>query len=221
MSKLRGYIASHFFDRGGYLQTEELADFLIKEFPNIEWYVPHRNDDINDKKENDSLITDVKVYQADIPEQLMHANIVIGCLDGVEIDSGVAGEIIGKAVQNELEEENYHVTMDTGDGSIGIRPKRKDLIVGYTTDMRRNKTDMEFLNEIKDLLNDLRYRDVLEKMENHKENFLYRNIMITGAVNRWGKLVNGETKNTKYLDSIKIAIDKWLEEEYNENINEK
>lgn len=212
MTKLKGYVASHFFDRGGYLQTEEIANFLTERYPNIEWYVPQRNDEINDKQSNDDIITDVKVYEADIQEHLMKSDIVVANCDGVEIDSGVAGEILGKAMQNELEVDNVHMELDLEKDELRERDTEVGLIVGYTTDIRRNKTGKAFLNELKEMLNQLQYTKALEKMENHKENFLYRNIMVTGAVNRWGKMVNGYAANSYYLEAIANEIDIWLED---------
>lgn len=115
-----GYLASHFFNDAMYKWTENLAQY-IEENTELELYVPQRNADINDKKNNDDIITDIKIAQADTAE-LKKANVLIACLDGLTIDDGVAGEIMAHGVMAELEEE-YKVDF----------PR---MIIGVITDMR-------------------------------------------------------------------------------------
>ncbi|MFO3717759.1 nucleoside 2-deoxyribosyltransferase [Anaerococcus sp. ENR1011] len=115
-----GYLASHFFNDAMYKWTENLAQY-IEENTELELYVPQRNADINDKKNNDDIITDIKIAQADTAE-LKKANILIACLDGLTIDDGVAGEVMAHGVMAELEEE-YKVDF----------PR---MIIGVITDMR-------------------------------------------------------------------------------------
>ena len=100
--------------------TENLAREL-EERTGIDLYVPQRNADINDKKNNDDIITDIKIAQADTAE-LKNANILIACLDGLTIDDGVAGEVMAHGVMREFEIEN------------GIDFPR--MIIGIITDMR-------------------------------------------------------------------------------------
>lgn len=115
-----GYLASHFFNDAMFKWTEDLAKF-IEENTELELYVPQRNADINDKKNNDDIITDIKIAQADTAE-LKKANILIACLDGLTIDDGVAGEIMAHGVMAEFEKEN----------NIDF-PR---MIIGIITDMR-------------------------------------------------------------------------------------
>lgn len=115
-----GYLASHFFNDAMYKWTESLAQY-IEENTELNLYVPQRNADINDKKNNDDIITDIKIAQADTAE-LKKANILIACLDGLTIDDGVAGEVMAHGVVAELEEE-YKVDF----------PR---MIIGVITDMR-------------------------------------------------------------------------------------
>lgn len=115
-----GYLASHFFNDAMYKWTENLAQY-IEENTELELYVPQRNADINDKKNNDDIITDIKIAQADTAE-LKKANILIACLDGLTIDDGVAGEVMAHGVMAEIEEE-YKVDF----------PR---MIIGVITDMR-------------------------------------------------------------------------------------
>ena len=100
--------------------TENLAKY-IEEKTDLILYVPQRNADINDKKNNDDIITDIKIAQADTAE-LKKANILIACLDGLSIDDGVAAEIMAHGVMAEFEKEH------------GIDFPR--LIIGIITDMR-------------------------------------------------------------------------------------
>lgn len=117
---MKGYLASHFFNDAMFRWTENLAR-EIEERTGIELYVPQRNADINDKKNNDDIITDIKIAQADTAE-LKRSNILIACLDGLTIDDGVSGEIMAHGVMAEFEEEN----------NIDF-PR---LIIGIITDMR-------------------------------------------------------------------------------------
>lgn len=121
---MRGYLASHFFNDAMFKWTENLARY-IEENTDLDLYVPQRNADINDKKNNDDIITDIKISQADTSE-LKKANVLIACLDGVTIDDGVAGEIMAHGVMAELEEEN----------DIDF-PR---MIIGVITDMRYQGT---------------------------------------------------------------------------------
>lgn len=115
-----GYLASHFFNDAMFTWTENLAKY-IEEKTDLILYVPQRNADINDKKNNDDIITDIKIAQADTAE-LKKANILIACLDGLSIDDGVAAEIMAHGVMAEFEKEH------------GIHFPR--LIIGIITDMR-------------------------------------------------------------------------------------
>lgn len=89
---MKAYLASNFFDLFGFKGTEKLAKLIRSEFPSLDLYVPQENGEINDKKNNDAIITDKAIYKADA-EKLLSSQILIACIDGVEIDSGVAGEI--------------------------------------------------------------------------------------------------------------------------------
>lgn len=120
--KIKGYVASHFFNAAMFDWTEKLANRIEKE-TGIELYVPQRNDSINDKKNNDAIITDIAISKADTKE-LKESNLLISCLDGLTIDDGVSGEIMAFGVMKELEEE-YNLNKDF-----------KRMIIGIITDMR-------------------------------------------------------------------------------------
>lgn len=122
--KLKVYVATHFFDLFGREGTEKIAQRIEKEFPDIDLYVPQRNDDINDKEKNDSTITDVGIYRADRNE-LLESQVLLAYLDGVEIDSGVAGEI-----------GIFTGSLETLK-ALGVKHTPKKVI-GLYTDMRRD-----------------------------------------------------------------------------------
>ncbi len=119
--KFKIYLASHFFNSAMFDWTESLAQY-IEEHCEVDIYVPQRNASINDKKNNDAIITDVAISKADTAE-LKSSNILIACLDGLTIDDGVAGEIMAHGVMAELEKE-YGVT------------NFPRVIFGLITDMR-------------------------------------------------------------------------------------
>lgn len=121
MKEFRAYLASHFFNAAMFTWTEMMAR-KIEENTNLKLYVPQRNDSINDKKNNDEVITDIGISKADTAE-LKKANILIACLDGIAIDPGVSAEIMGYGLIKELEEE------------YGIKDFPR-TIIGIITDMR-------------------------------------------------------------------------------------
>ncbi len=123
---MKGYFASHFFNDGMFRWTESVASF-IEDKTGIDMYVPQRNDGINNKKDNDDTITDIKISQADTKE-LKEANILFATLDGLTIDDGVSGEVMGFGLIKEMEEE------------YNIVDKKPRLIIGIITDMRWHGT---------------------------------------------------------------------------------
>ena len=116
---MRVYLATHFFDQAGFEFTEKLARKIRENCPNIDLYVPQENSDINDKENNDGNITAKAIYRGDT-DRLLFADILVAYIDGVEIDSGVAGEIGAMAMRNELNDSCK--------------------IIGLYTDMRRHGT---------------------------------------------------------------------------------
>lgn len=120
---LKGYLATHFFNEAGFVWTRNLAR-LIRESTNLDLYVPQENAEINDKTENDSTITAQSIAKSD-SKYLADSNILIACLDGVEIDSGVSAEI--GFFSGLIESEKRLVAVP-----------RARFIIGVYTDMRRD-----------------------------------------------------------------------------------
>lgn len=121
---MKVYLASHFFDTFGAEGTKNLAHQIRRLIPHIDLYVPQENGSINDKKANDASITAEAIYTAD-RDQLLSSDILIACIDGVEIDSGVACEV--GLFSGLIETEKLHKD-----------PKR--TIIGLYTDSRQHGT---------------------------------------------------------------------------------
>jgi hypothetical protein len=126
MSRIKGYVASHFFDIFGYEGTAKLAQEIREACPSIDLYVPQENDEINDKESNDATITAEAIYQADT-DKLLSSQVLIAYLDGVEVDAGVAGEVGIMAGSLETLQK------------MGLVHTPK-IIVGIYSDMRRKGT---------------------------------------------------------------------------------
>ena len=161
---MKGDLASHFFNDAMFRWTEDLAQFIERN-TNLDLYVPQRNADINDKKNNDATITDIKISQADT-ERLKEANILIANLDGLTIDDGVSAEIMAHGIMAEFEKDNnidfprliIGIITDmryigTGENKlyrnlmiIGKVKEHGHLVVGYAG-------DDSFKNEVVDLIN--------------------------------------------------------------------
>lgn len=162
---MKGYLASHFFNDAMFRWTEDLAQYIEKN-TDLDLYVPQRNADINDKKNNDATITDIKISQADT-ERLKEASILIANLDGLTIDDGVSAEIMAHGIMAEFEKDNnidfprliIGIITDmryigTGENKlyrnlmiIGKVKEHGHLVVGYAG-------DDSFKNEVVDLIND-------------------------------------------------------------------
>ncbi len=145
--------------------TEDLAQYIEKN-TDLDLYVPQRNADINDKKNNDATITDIKISQADT-KRLKEANILIANLDGLTIDDGVSAEIMAHGIMAEFEKDNnidfprliIGIITDmryigTGENKlyrnlmiIGKVKEHGHLVVGYAG-------DDSFKNDVVDLIND-------------------------------------------------------------------
>lgn len=123
---MKVYLASFFFDAFGYEGTKKLAERIRETIPEVNLYVPQENDEINDKTANDSTITSTQIFQCDTDE-LLSSQVLVACLDGVEIDAGVACEVgVFSGCLETLAQLNLVHT-----------PK---YIIGLYSDMRRDGT---------------------------------------------------------------------------------
>ena len=109
---IKGYLASNFFDLGGYEVTDRIANIIEKY--GVDLYVPQRNDEINDKENVNP--TSIKIWEADI-NYLRQSDILFLYYDGE--DAGVMAEL------------GYFASMLEN-------TSKKGLIVGIYTDCRQN-----------------------------------------------------------------------------------
>lgn len=127
---MKGYLATHFFNEAGFKYTKELAELIRKEVPELNLYVPQENSEINDKSNNDGVITSELIAKGD-NHYLKHSNILIANLDGVEIDSGVSAEI------------GYFSGLIEAEKDLLDEPKER-IIIGLYTDIRQDGTGENF-----------------------------------------------------------------------------
>lgn len=127
MEKVKGYLATHFFNEAGFEWTAKVAEQIRSRFPNLDLYVPQENGEINDKSGNDAEITDVAIARGD-NDRLRYANILIANLDGVEIDSGVSCEI------------GYFLGRAEAESELSLCPMPR-MCIGLYTDMRQDGSD--------------------------------------------------------------------------------
>lgn len=120
---MKAYLATSFFNEANYMWTEELARNIRWVFPEIDLYVPQENDEINDK-DNVEGLTAMKIALGD-NQHLEPAELLIACLDGVEIDSGVSAEI------------GYFAGLMKAEKIHTVLPKNRKII-GIYTDIRRD-----------------------------------------------------------------------------------
>jgi Nucleoside 2-deoxyribosyltransferase len=123
--KVKGYLATHFFNEAGFEYTANLAA-VIRTFTDIQLYVPQENGEINEKSGDDSHITDITIADGDC-KHLDEANILIADLSGVEIDSGVSAEI------------GYFSGLIAAENKNCASPKTR-FIIGIYSDMRQDGT---------------------------------------------------------------------------------
>lgn len=110
------YFANNLFDTPNRMFNKEVVDMIRMEIPEYEIYLPQENDSINDKV--NSKPTPVDIFNVDNKE-LDSSDILIACIDGVEIDSGVSAEIGRFVARKEFLKEDI-------------------FIIGFYSDIRQN-----------------------------------------------------------------------------------
>lgn len=127
---MNAYLATHFFNEAGFKYTKELAELIRREIPELNLYVPQENSEINDKTNNDGVITAKLIANGD-NHFLKNSDILIANLDGVEIDSGVSAEI------------GYFSGLIEAEKELLDEPRER-LIIGLYTDIRQDGTGENF-----------------------------------------------------------------------------
>jgi len=86
---MKGYLANGLFSLSDIMFNEFLAGKIEAAIPELDLYVPQRNQAINDKN---AYADSIMIAQADT-DKLKESDFLVAVIDGVEIDSGVAAEI--------------------------------------------------------------------------------------------------------------------------------
>ncbi len=110
------YFANNLFDTANRMFNGEIVDIIRNHFSDVEIYLPQENMSINDKSNDE--ITSVDIFDGD-NFYLDNSSILIACIDGIEIDSGVSAEIGRFIARKEFLQEDIH-------------------IIGYYSDIRQN-----------------------------------------------------------------------------------
>lgn len=120
---LKVYLATNFFNEATFEYTKKIG-YRLRSL-GFEVYIPQENGEINDKtSESASIITDVDIANAD-NKHLENSDVLVACLDGVEIDSGVSAEI------------GYFSGLARSEERLCASPRAK-RIFGLYTDIRRD-----------------------------------------------------------------------------------
>lgn len=87
--KIKAYVANALFSEADRMYNDYLVERLREAFPEIDFYLPQENADINDKSQyaNSIMITDGDDVK------LLGSEILVAVLDGAIIDEGVACEV--------------------------------------------------------------------------------------------------------------------------------
>lgn len=85
---MKGYLANSLFSKADVMFNSYIASVLRQEFKALDLFLPQEAD-INDKN---SYADSIMIADLDT-KKLLEADVLIACIDGVEIDAGVATEI--------------------------------------------------------------------------------------------------------------------------------
>ena len=159
---IKVYIASSFFNVGGYYMTENLASILEDMLgDSADIYVPHRNDSINDKSEQ-TEVTAEDIFKVDT-DRLKETDVLIACLD--HEDPGVCAEL---GYFSRLCEEN-----------------KDKYIIGFNTDVR---LDSNIVYNVIDM--GKKNIEDYSQVKNAMSNWKYVNRYVEGLVKTYGSYLN-------------------------------
>ena len=103
---MRVYLAAPIFAEWNREYNEKIAQRIEKEFPDIDLYVPQRNQSINNKK---LCATAEQICQGDFTNNLDHDDIVVALVDGDTPGIGTTIECgyFARICQEEIERQGY------------------------------------------------------------------------------------------------------------------
>lgn len=155
---MRIYLASQIFAECWRNYNNILADKIAEAFPNVELYVPQRNQSINDKTK---CATAEQITYGDFTQNLDHDDIVVAVVDGDTPGIGTTLEIgyFARMCEEEIQKQGY---------------TNKKIIALYTDSRECSSTYLDAKNEM-----------LKERAECQ---YAYLNLLLVGAIKRYGVL---------------------------------
>lgn len=155
---MRIYLASQIFAECWRNYNEVLADKIAAAFPDVELYVPQRNQSINDKTK---CATAEQITYGDFTQNLDHDDIVVAVVDGDTPGIGTTLEIgyFARMCEEEIQKQGY---------------TNKKIIALYTDSRECSSTYLDAKNEM-----------LKERAECQ---YAYLNLLLVGAIKRYGVL---------------------------------
>lgn len=155
---MRVYLAAPIFAEWNREYNEKIAQRIEKEFPNIELYVPQRNQSINNKK---LCATAEQICEGDFTNNLDHDDIVIALVDGDTPGIGTVVECayFARMCEEEIQRQGY---------------TNKTIISLYTDSRECSQTNNSLKNN---MLNEFA-----------ESQYSYLNLLLVGVLKRYGTM---------------------------------
>lgn len=155
---MRVYLAAPIFAEWNREYNEKIAQRIEKEFPNVELYVPQRNQSINNKK---LCATAEQICEGDFTNNLDHDDIVIALVDGDTPGIGTVVECayFARMCEEEIQRQGY---------------TNKTIISLYTDSRECSQTNNLIKNN---MLNEFA-----------ESQYSYLNLLLVGVLKRYGTM---------------------------------
>ena len=155
---MRIYLAAPIFAEWNREYNEKIAQRIEKEFPNVELYVPQRNQTINNKK---LCATAEQICEGDFTNNLDHDDIVIALVDGDTPGIGTVVECayFARMCEEEIQHQGY---------------TNKTIISLYTDSRECSHTNNTAKNN---MLNEFA-----------ESQYSYLNLLLVGVLKRYGTM---------------------------------
>lgn len=155
---MRVYLAAPIFAEWNREYNEKIAQRIEKEFPDIELYVPQRNQSINNKK---LCATAEQICEGDFTNNLDHDDIVIALVDGDTPGIGTVVECayFARMCEEEIQRQGY---------------TNKTIISLYTDSRECSQTNNSLKNN---MLNEFA-----------ESQYSYLNLLLVGVLKRYGTM---------------------------------
>lgn len=155
---MRIYLAAPIFAEWNREYNEKVAQRIEKEFPDIELYVPQRNQSINNKK---LCATAEQICEGDFTNNLDHDDIVVALVDGDTPGIGTVVECayFARMCEEEIQRQGY---------------TNKTIISLYTDSRECSQTNNSLKNN---MLNEFA-----------ESQYSYLNLLLVGVLKRYGTM---------------------------------